>query len=105
MKKALFSGLIVVAGGVYAITANSPVQSEPTLSNTQNLVRMVDTIKQDREPIPEIQVVPLNDTEQIPQPTESKCQYSERPLVNGQCNNSDPCNPSSIKDPELHGDC
>lgn len=35
----------------------------------------------------------------------SNCQYPMRPLVNGQCDNSDPCDPTTIKDPELHGDC
>lgn len=34
-----------------------------------------------------------------------QCQYPERPLVNGECDNSDPCDPSTTKDPVLHGDC
>jgi len=34
------------------------------------------------------------------------CQYPTRPLnQDGSCDNSDPCDPSTIKDPELHGDC
>lgn len=33
------------------------------------------------------------------------CQYPTRPLVNGSCDNSDPCDPTTIKDPVLHGDC
>lgn len=33
------------------------------------------------------------------------CQYPTRPLVNGACDNSDPCDPTTIKDPILHGDC
>ncbi len=34
------------------------------------------------------------------------CQYSERPLnPDGSCDNSDPCDPTTIKDPALHGDC
>ncbi len=34
-----------------------------------------------------------------------QCQYPTRPLVNGQCDNSDPCDPETIKDPQLHGNC
>lgn len=40
-----------------------------------------------------------------PQIATGQCQYSERPLVNGQCDNSDPCDPTTIKDPVLHGNC
>ena len=39
------------------------------------------------------------------QATEQQCQYPTRPLVNGKCDNSDPCDPETIKDPVLHGDC
>lgn len=37
--------------------------------------------------------------------TPEQCQYPTRPLVNGQCDNSDPCDPTTLKDPVLHGDC
>lgn len=33
------------------------------------------------------------------------CQYPLRPLINGQCDNSDPCDPTTLKDPELYGQC
>ena len=34
------------------------------------------------------------------------CQYPTRPLsASGECDNSDPFDPSTLKDPVLHGDC
>lgn len=33
------------------------------------------------------------------------CQYPLRPLVNGSCDNSDPCDPSTLKDLDLLGAC
>ena len=36
---------------------------------------------------------------------EQQCQYPTRPLVDGKCDNSDPCDPETIKDPVLQGDC
>lgn len=36
---------------------------------------------------------------------DNSCQYPTRPLANGECDNSDPCDPTTIKDPELRGDC
>lgn len=36
----------------------------------------------------------------------SSCQYPVRPLnPDGSCDNSDPCDTTTIKDPELHGNC
>lgn len=43
-----------------------------------------------------------------PEPLRSQafaCQYPTRPLVNGQCDNSDPCDPATVKDPGLGGNC
>lgn len=37
--------------------------------------------------------------------TPNDCQYPTRPLVDGQCDNSDPCDPMTLKDLVLHGDC
>ena len=34
-----------------------------------------------------------------------QCQYPTRPLKDGNCDNSDPCDPTTLKDPVLHGDC
>lgn len=35
-----------------------------------------------------------------------QCMYPARPLTKeGSCDNSDPCDPTTIKDPELHGNC
>lgn len=33
------------------------------------------------------------------------CQYPQRPLVNGNCDNSDPCDPTTLKTPGLWGKC
>lgn len=35
----------------------------------------------------------------------AECQYETRPLINGQCDNSDPACPETLKDPVLHGNC
>lgn len=40
-----------------------------------------------------------------PVTTEQNCQYPDRYYEDGSCNNSDPCDPETIKDPVLKGDC
>lgn len=38
-------------------------------------------------------------------PVEQNCQYPGRVYEDGTCNNSDPCDPETLKDPVLQGDC
>lgn len=38
-------------------------------------------------------------------PVTVNCMYPMRPLVNGACDNSDPCDPETLSVPGLWGDC